>query len=91
MKHSYFFILLSLISCSKQRHTTIKEPQEELSVNIELLKEYFVKEYASIGCDPPKHIKNKRFDVQISLKNNSDTTIAFVIMSCSWQENFIIN
>ena len=95
MKHSYLFIFLFILlllgSCSKQRHTTIKEPQEELSVNIELLKEYFVNESIRFDCNPPEHIKNKRYDIQITLVNNSDTAISFVKMKCSVEDNFIIN
>jgi len=93
MKYLYFFIflfvLLLLSSCSKQQKTT-KEAKAELSVNIKLIKEYFVND-SILWLNPTKYFKNKRFDIQIFLENNSDTAIAFVKMKCSWEESFIIN
>lgn len=31
------------------------------------------------------------YPVKISIKNNSDSTIRFWIMSCSWEDNFVFN
>jgi len=94
MKQCYFFIflfiLLLLSGCLKQQNTTINEQQAELTVHIELVKEYFVND-SILWLDPPEYIKNKRFDIQITLENNSDTAIAFVKMTCSWKESFLIN
>ena len=87
------FILPLLSSCSKQRKETSNEQHGELSVCVELVKEYSVNDSILFNSNRPKYIKikNKRFDIQITLENNSDTAVAFVIMSCSWEENFIIN
>jgi len=94
MKHFYLFIflfiLLLLSSCFKQQKRTLNEHQSELNVCIELLKEYFVDDSISF-YNPPRYIKNKIFDIQITLENNSDTAIAFIKMKCSWEESFIIN
>jgi hypothetical protein len=36
-------------------------------------------------------IKEHFFDISLSIKNTSDTTIAISLMTCSWSDNFIVN
>lgn len=87
------YIILITLSCSNKSPST-EENSIGFSVKIMLLKEYYVPDSIHIGYDYeslPKHINNKRYDVQISLENNSDTTINIVMMTCSWDENIIIN
>jgi hypothetical protein len=36
-------------------------------------------------------IKEFFFDVSLTIKNTSDTTIAISLMTCSWADNFIVN
>lgn len=36
-------------------------------------------------------IKEKFFDISLTIKNISDTTIAISLMTCSWADNFIVN
>jgi len=66
-----------------------------LSVNIRLIKEYFVPYDYSRPLDyvPESNdsLKEKKFDIEISLNNNSDSAISIWLMSCSWEENFLIN
>lgn len=36
-------------------------------------------------------INEKFVDITVTLKNTSDTIISITLMSCSWQDNFIVN
>jgi hypothetical protein len=36
-------------------------------------------------------IKEHFFDISLTIKNTSDTTIAISLMTCSWPDNFIVN
>lgn len=36
-------------------------------------------------------IKQKEFDITLTLTNTSDTIISISLMTCSWEDNFIIN
>jgi hypothetical protein len=36
-------------------------------------------------------IKQAYFDISLTIKNTSDTIISIALMSCSWQDNFIVN
>jgi hypothetical protein len=69
-----------------------KGDSRRLSIKIRLVKEYFVPYNRSINYIPANDsINEKRFDIQVSLKNNSDSTIYIWLKSCSWEENFLIN
>lgn len=88
-----FCFLLLILSCSN-KNSEIQKNSAQLSVNLKLLKEYYVPDSIYIGYDYeslPKHINNKRYDIQISLENNTDSIIGIVMMTCSWYESFIIN
>lgn len=64
----------------------------KLSVEFKVNKEYFVPYNHEINYVPiNKSLKEKRFDVTISLKNNSIDTVKIWIMTCEWMRNFIIN
>ena len=83
-----------MCGCSNRNSPLIRNVSTDFSVNIKLLKEYYVSDSINIGYEGeslPKHIVNKRYDIQISLENNTDTSINIVLMKCSWEENFIIN
>jgi hypothetical protein len=47
-----------------------------------------IRSYDSIYPDKSKH---KMFDVNLSVLNKSTKPIAYWIMTCDWQDNFIIN
>ncbi|MFN8291884.1 MAG: hypothetical protein U0U70_16620 [Chitinophagaceae bacterium] len=36
-------------------------------------------------------INEKFFNISVTLKNTSDTIISITLMSCSWQDNFVVN
>ena len=36
-------------------------------------------------------IKQKYFDISLTIKNTSDKTIKICLMTCSWEDNFIVN
>ena len=36
-------------------------------------------------------IKEKYFDISLTIKNTSDKTIKIWLMTCSWEDNFIVN
>jgi hypothetical protein len=36
-------------------------------------------------------IKEKFFNITLTIKNTSDTTISISLMTCSWSDNFIVN
>lgn len=36
-------------------------------------------------------IKEKHFDISLTIKNTSDKTIKIWLMTCSWEDNFIVN
>ncbi|HET7733783.1 MAG TPA: hypothetical protein VFK73_08080 [Paludibacter sp.] len=74
-------ILIILVSCngSKQyKNTTIE-------VNANLIRT-FDSIYANFDS-----LKLKTYDVKLSIKNKSEKPISFWIMTCSWEDNFIIN
>ena len=63
-----------------------------LTINISLLKEYYVPYTKPIHYVPVNDsLKQKIFDIKISLKNTSKDSIRFWMMTCSWDENFLIN
>jgi hypothetical protein len=73
-----------------------------ISVTIKVDKEY-VKTYSKrsgrfadairrkIYVVKSDSIKEKQFDITLTLKNTSDTIISISLMTCSWEDNFIVN
>ena len=65
---------------------------EKLTVDFKIDKEYFVTYTDKINYVPTDNsLKQKRFDVTISLTNNSSDTVKVWLMTCGWVRNFIIN
>ena len=66
-----------------------------LTIEIDLKKVYSVPYVPYTGeldyVPAKKKIVQKRFEVQINLRNNSTDTLWIWLMSCSWHTNFIIN
>ncbi len=88
-----FFFVSITCSCSANYSSTEKS-SSALSVNIKLLKEYYVPDSIYIGFDYeslPRYINNKRYDILITIENSSDTIINILMMTCSWDKNIIIN
>jgi hypothetical protein len=70
-----FFTLLCFISC--------KRTEPPLTVHAKIM--------GLTGLDIQDSTKHKIFKVNLSLINNSKETISFWTMSCSWQDNWLIN
>jgi hypothetical protein len=90
MKH--FFIAFCLIFPLGSKSHSSSDNSKGLSIRINLIKEYFVPHVRPTDYIPANDsIKEKRFDIQVCLKNNSDSAISIWLMSCSWEWNFLIN
>jgi hypothetical protein len=88
----YFFITFCLIFPVGIRSHSFSSNSAGLSIQINLIKEYFVPHSRPTDYIPANDsIKEKRFEIQVSLTNNSDSAISFWLMSCSWEDNFLIN
>ena len=77
----YILILTFLISCG------IDKPKihPQIIVEANVLRSY---DTLTTYQDTTLH---KAFDVKLSIINQSDVPVSFWIMTCSWDENFIIN
>jgi len=75
----YILIFLLIISCINEKTKDIQNIDLKLSL---------LRTYDSIYHDS---IKRKTYDIILSIKNKSAKPISFCIMTCSWDENFIIN
>jgi len=83
------FSTLILLSCD-----SIYRDNETLKpiIRIGLLKEYYVPYHGKLNFVPVNDtIIEKRFDISVSIINNSDKMISFWILSCDWERNFLIN
>ena len=58
-----------------------------ISVNVIVLKEY----YGPYDNDANTSIKERRFDIDATVRNTSMKTIYIWLMTCSWEDGFIIN
>jgi hypothetical protein len=57
--------------------------KSEIVINAKLIRSF-----DSIDSQKQKH---KFYDISLSIKNKSDKPVAFWLMTCSWDENFLIN
>lgn len=83
------FILTSTTSCSDNR---TKKASDNVSLTLTSIREY------TVPCTYDDNFKKitdtliqKRFDIGLSIKNLSDDPISIWIMTCSWEENILIN
>ena len=88
-------LTITLLCLTVLKMESYCQDSPKLSVNLKLIKEYFVPyDYSKrLSYEPERKdsLQEKTFDVEISIKNNSDSTISIWLMSCSWDENFLIN
>ena len=77
-----------------------QDPALPLQVEIKVTKEYEMthhrKYYEVIYRNDHLHItkdsvKEKRFDIDLVIKNTSSKSVFFWLMSCSWEDNFMVN
>jgi hypothetical protein len=98
MKKNLLFLtlLFSLSKCIAQSDSLpisviIKVDSEYIKTYS--IKEKFIKDL--IGSNnwivKSDSVKEKFYEISITIKNISDTTIAIFLMSCSWTDNFIVN
>jgi hypothetical protein len=77
----YIFILVFSISCINIKN----KENPNITVNATLIRTY------DTICNYKPDTKQTTFDINISIKNNSNKPISFWIMTCSWMKNFIVN
>ena len=73
-------VLLSIISC-----TTQYDPYPNIEVNATVKRAYDTIIYYN------DTLKTRMFDIELSITNKSKNPISFWLMSCSREDNFIIN
>ena len=87
-------ILFVFSSCNKSEKKSDQIVEEPLSITIELLNEKVsknaLKNFSDYDGDKP-YIDNINYEVEITLNNNTDSILHFVSMTCSWDQNIIIN
>jgi hypothetical protein len=74
-----FLMFLSTISCVNNSHDNY--PNINIATSV-------IRSYDTYYHDS---IKMKTYDIKLSIINRSNYPIAFWIMSCSWEDDFIIN
>jgi hypothetical protein len=85
-------LFINLTCCNKNIITRENKSNSALSVKIYLIKDYKVRHkgqgyYETVNDS----VYQKRFDIGISITNNSKSPITFWTMTCDWWWNFIIN
>ena len=84
-----YLIFVSICSC---QNNGTKIENEDLSVHLSLTRDYYVPYHGKVYFEPiTDTLIEKRFDVTLSIRNNSDHQISMWLMSCSWQDNVLIN
>ena len=78
-KFLFIMILSSIISCINVR----KDDKPVI-----IVKANVIRSYDSVFSDNKKH---KIFDINLSLTNKANKPASFWMMTCSWQENFLIS
>ncbi|MBS1746926.1 MAG: hypothetical protein JST21_12215 [Bacteroidetes bacterium] len=97
------FILLYFITISLLQTNNLQGQQmysQTIEIKIKVLKDYVVSHgiayYQKIYKDYEYTAKGdsaneKRFDIELSIQNNSSKNIYIWLMTCSWTDNFLIN
>ncbi len=92
-----FILLLSIIAASCLHAQNVSD---SLLVEIKIKKEYFIthsKKFAEAiyryeNLDITKDsVTEKRFDLELTIKNTSKSSMFIWLMSCSWEDNFFVN
>ncbi len=82
-----FVVLIS--SCKSNEQQKV---DNDITVHIASTREYYVPYNGKIDFEPISNsLIEKRFDISLSIINNSDQRISIWLMKCSWENNFIIN
>jgi hypothetical protein len=86
------FILIVTISCRNTQTKETKKESDDLSLNLTSIREYTVPYTRDVYFEKiTDTLVQKRFDIGLAIKNNSDHLISIWLMKCSWQDNMIIN
>lgn len=87
-----YFILVVTFACNDKQTTETKKESEDLTLQLTSIKEYTVPYWGGVFFEKiTDTLVQKRFDIGLSIKNNSEHLISIWLMTCSWQENVIIN
>jgi hypothetical protein len=95
IKFLAFFILTATSSCDNKPTIEInqtKKESNELSLHLTSVREYTVPYHGEVYFEKiTDTLMQKRFEIGLSIKNNTDHLISIWLMTCSWQQNVIIN
>jgi hypothetical protein len=82
----FLVLFITIKKCSAQSHTGLR-------IKLNVIKEYYSPSNQRLYYVPASNdsIREKRFNIQATLINNSDSVMSFWIMTCSWDDNFLIN
>jgi hypothetical protein len=92
------FIIVLIISATSYLHA--QNGSDSLTVEIKVKKEHFVthsKKFAEViyryeNLDITKDsVTEKRFEIELIIKNVSKSSKFIWLMSCSWEDNFFVN
>ena len=98
MKYLLFILVITILNC--ENLLAQKDSSSPLAITIKIEKEYelkFPKEHFSYEVGRSSlnitsdSVIQKHFDIEVKLKNNSTEPIFIWLMSCSWDDNFLIN
>ena len=82
-------IILTISSC---QNAETKKENSDLSIRLLLTRNYSVPFHGKVYFEPlADTLIEKRFDISLSIHNNSDCPVSIWLMTCSWQENVLIN
>jgi hypothetical protein len=89
----FLVILASNASCF-----SFENQPTPIKIEIKIEKEYYAPYKGGffdpyyLACEKKSDsIKQKRYDIELTIKNTSSTSIFICLMNCSWEDNFIIN
>jgi hypothetical protein len=89
------FILIATVSCNDTETNDINETKKasnDISLHLTSVREYTVPYLDKVSFEKNTDtLVQKRFDIGLSIKNNSNHLVSIWLMTCSWQENVIIN
>ena len=89
------FILFATVSCNNTATNEINETKKvsnDISLHLTSVREYTVPYLGDVYFEKiTDTLVQKRFDIGLSIKNNSDHLVSIWLMTCSWQDNVIIN
>jgi len=72
-----------MLSCNRDSQKDLKKGEVKLELEAELIRAY-----DSTYCD---NLVHRTFDIELSIQNKSKNLVSFLMMSCSIEDNFLVN